>query len=391
MTITVTTKPTYALPAAAVACDVGASGTDVNYVRLWVTDAPPGSRYRALLDQSGADRVPIGVDVGFFTTGRADLQDAGDAGAFDPRKGVSLELDVGGAYTFVGQEYVRGASSYGGGYAGSPDSFVSETKVGSEQTLTVHAGTKLSSRVGVPEYGTAELVVWVWDDTIRPTTVAVHGEKTPAVVNARGRAETAALSSTVIAALAALENKTASAVVGNLDTLAGEMKTDLVTHMASAVFHSAADTTNDDEIRLLNAAPTTPAGHAQFISTVRNALDRHMRNLPTSITEVHKVSGNSTPDYANLLIAGAAPNAADPTQILIAYADTFRAYEAHRASTAVHASADGSNVLSTALGELVTLHKTFLEAMRAMSPTAPTTTNEAETTLVHSAGFRRVR
>src|SRR5260221_3641597 len=98
-----------------------------NYVRLWCTAAPLDSKLRTQLNEDSSSRVEI------F---------AGDA---TPTSVPFLfQPDAPGKYTIVAQEYTKGASSYGGGYAGDPQGFLSETKQGGETSTAVDFGERVT-------------------------------------------------------------------------------------------------------------------------------------------------------------------------------------------------------------------------------------------------------
>jgi hypothetical protein len=366
MTITLATEKTYAVPGK-VAINVTAGGSG-NYARVWCSDAPEGSALRAELDQTAASRVLA-------------YEGATGVGAWQ------TEMSHGGVYTFECQEYILGEEPYGGGYAGATGAWPSETKVGAETSESVYIGQRLTSRIGVPSYGTATLVVWVWNATIRATTIADHDEKTPAIVNpSNQRAKTAIAGTTT--ELAALIDVTAANAIGNLDTLCGEMQVDIPLHFnnsPTANYHNVVDSDNDTAIEQLPATPMTPAGFIHFAQVVRDRLSRHMAN---DSQDYHDPTGSlPVADYEHALLS-TLPGGGDMTAAAIALADVYVAYNAHCADTAYHTSADSTNTLSTALGKAVDLHKQFVDTMRTLSPTAPSDVNPAVTALVHGAGFR---
>lgn len=376
MPLTLATEPQYALPGIV---KMRATPTTGNYARVWCTDAPEGSELIEELKRLGSGhRIEV------------DKQDA---------EGIlEGKLEVGGAYTFVCQEYTKNASTHGGSYAGDPNGFQSETKVGSEVTQTIYIGTKLACPLGSSTFGQAELVLWVWNDTVRATTIKGHGEVTPAIVKPKTeRAITAARSTTVATKLAALDGVLSAILVGSLDAMCADLRTELPLHFNNngGVYHGEAagplpDDDNDTEIENLPAAPTTPAGLANFVSVVWRRLRNHMSNWDGSAQKpYHDKGGAVTPDYINALAAGA-PGDGDALGTIAALADIYRAYVAHIADTIVHDAADTTNKLTQTLGMIPDLHQAFLDAQRTASPTAPATQNPAVTRLVHSAGFREV-
>jgi len=375
MAITLTTVPDYALPGVvSLATSASAGG---NYVEYWCTNAPPGSSLRAALDADEANRVHIhkgGVD---------SPHDA--------------DMEIGGAYTFACQELTKNASTHGGGYTGDPTGFESETKAAAENTQTVYVGQKLNCRLGSGVFGTAELLMWAWNNTVRPTTIKSHGEITPAIIKpSTVIAETAALDTTVATKLAALEDALAPLLIGNLNSLCDDMRTQIPLHFNNngGVYHNGAppepDIDNDTEIERMTGTPTTPAGFATFASIVWRRLHNHMANWSGSAdTPYHNAGGVFTPDYANAL-ASSQPGDSDMMVTTGVLGDIHRAYMAHIDDVTVHSAQDVTNTLSVALGLILDLHQAFFDAQRKLSPTNPTTRNPGATVLIHGCGCREV-
>lgn len=338
-----------------------------DFVRIWVTAAPDGSRYRRKLDaQTYTARAEV------YAGGMIDIWKA--------------DLDVGGKYTFTAQEYTQIASSFGGGYQGDPDSWSSETQVGSEVSLSIYVGERLTHRLGTPDYGYADLVLWVWNDAIRQTTKQVHGETTPAVLNpTTEKAEVAAYSTTLLATVATLVNTTATALITNLSTLIGEMRTDIPLHMNNngGAWHGAVDDQNDTEIETLPATASTPEGYALSARVLAQRLAAHMED---SAGTWH-TTGSRYGDLGNALITPIPSGASNMSSVWAAIADVYRAYEAHRSYNG-HSATDSSNPLGTSLPLIVQIHRDFLAAMQPMNPTAPPAANSA-TTVLAQWGFER--
>lgn len=160
MAVTVATAPLLVVPTRRVrfTATLTAGG---NWWRLWCTNAPFGSALRRRLDETDAGRIELFA---------GDVQTV-----------YETQLEHGGVYTLVAQEYTKGATTFGGGYQNDPDSAPTETKIGGENTLTQYVGQRLTTRVGTPALGTALLTLWVWNATIQATTLGQHGEETPAL------------------------------------------------------------------------------------------------------------------------------------------------------------------------------------------------------------------
>lgn len=386
MAVSLVTTPTYALPSEAVTLTATISGgTGANFVRVWCVDAPLGSIYRKQLDKSGALRVEI------------TPPQAPTAGGILPDVPFSAQLDKGGKYTFVAQEYTLVASSYGGGYSNSPDAYTSETKIGAEQTVYVYLGERLTQRLGASSYGTAQLLVYVWNGAIRSTSVAVHGVFSPDIINASTpRALSARANASVKTQLAAFNGLAASALAPNLQALLVELRADVYKHMENtgAVFHRDVtggpkpDTDNSPFVLQLPGRCTTPAEMLQFVSVLHARLRAHMSNGVDGTIHYHtSPAASHEPDYLHAVITDSATNVADLSLAYAALADLVWAYENHRVDATSHVNADTFNPITTALGPLLLLHQYFLVAMRGLAPTANDGVQTATVTMTTN-GFR---
>lgn len=345
MPTTFSTTPAYPVPGRQ--CQIAFTLAAGNYVRVWATVAPEGSEFATKLKTQS--RVP------------AYEGDQNRVWHFTP--------ELGAKYTFVAQEYTRG-TSYGGGYENDPNGAESETKVGGETSLNLYVGQRLTAEIGVSP-DTATLVVWVWDSTIRPTTLAVHGEKTPCLVKetptplAKLAMETAA----VTAAVAALENVSVSTSLGTISTIATELITRLSFHLTEPGVHTLNDSYNGISKAFKHA--TTPTSIIASVAELTYKFGRHVQNdggLGGGPGEVgvHVLAGTNIADWENSLIA-AQPS--DLAGVLTAIADTWRCYEAHRVNLSVHLIADTSNVM-TALPVMLLLHKAYLTVLASQTPAA---------------------
>jgi hypothetical protein len=343
--------------------------TTGNYVRVWLLDAPTASKLKGeIAKDTQNNRVQA------FEGGTADTWE--------------VELDKGGAYVFVLQEYQQGSADFTGGYDGDPrGGFTAETKVGDEVERTVYIGERLSMQLGTGSHGFANLVLYVWDATIRQTTVALHGETTPAILHTsaattdrlatRRRAETAALDATVQASIAALIDLPVANLVPNAETLVAEMVDKTVKHMTNEPqnYHAAGDGVNSVEVsNLPKTGLSTPEAFARAARVLSNRLRAHMENESDGGAEYH-----GEPDFANVIIASPPPpGSSRMPEVWASIADVHRAYEAHRLS-GVHALADTDNNIETSLDPLLVVHRDFLLAMQPLSPAPPATTNPGVT------------
>jgi hypothetical protein len=355
VTISLSTSPTYALAGldrVTVSCSAG------DFARLWLTAAPAASLHTSKLASSGTDA----------TRALSGVTDSDDA--------LKFNFDVGGEYVFTGQEYTRGvAGAQGGGFSGDPRAFGTEAKVGVEQVVKVHVGEVLSHQVGTPSHGTATLIVHVWDDTIRQTTLAVHGVQSPGLIGpTTPSAESAVRNSTVNAKVDAFVGVTAATMTSNVDALVSEMITDIANHLnnvgSPGGWHAAQDTNNDTEIEDLATAPGGAAGYARVARVLAARLRAHVLNGHDGASRYH-----TFPDTENVPIVDPPVEATRNTQSVAltwsALGDVWRAFESHRSKVAVHDVADGDNELTTSLDVLLDLHQAFMTELAKFAPTTP--------------------
>jgi hypothetical protein len=350
MTISITTSPSS--PTVKTKCRVTFGATVGNFVRVWLTVAPQKSKFTAELEQS-----------------RVLVHEADIAQPF------AFEPDAPGRYVFTAAEITKGASVYGGGYRGDPKGLPTETIVG-ESEHSIAIGSRLEMPIGTGK-DTGVLAFHVFGDTVRATTKALHGEVTPAIVNANSeKAKLASIDDDVTTALAALVNQPATTILGSPSGVASNIIATLNAHRTQAGVHFSND--GDNIISTSFALANSPAALMQTSREILNKLDRHMRNDNGGGT------GSASPDYHDGADSTAALVATPPGEhaaAIVALADAWRAYEAHRVNSVVHDTADGTNTL-TALPPLLNLHRRFLEVIQPLSPPAPPTANAGVVTLI---------
>jgi hypothetical protein len=369
---TLATTPTYPVPErpalVVFSFSVGAS----NYVRAWCTVAPEGSELANRIAANRLNRALVYQDEG---------------GTKHPWR---VTFDRGGEYTFLVQEYTKG-NHWGGGYEGDPRGAPTETKVGTESTLTLHVAQRLTQELGTgPDRAT--LVLFAHNSRIRETTVATHGERSPAVIEPTSdRARVAALDSDVTTAIAALVDMTPATAFGTVGSVIDDFITKFVAHAGSAVFHQNADSQTDlNDYKGATALP----GIAKGLNKVRLRLRQHMENS--------KENDSANPEYAlpggidihdhnslffdmkNRLLDVTADEK-NPATIFQASGDFYRAYTAHRTAT-MHESSDATNLL-TALPQLFEVHHQFMVSLAALAPTAQPGQSAAAALLIGTAGF----
>lgn len=337
------------------------SGTnaDTNFVRYSITDAPDGSALKTKLDASGK--------------AQSQVHDGDLATPYD------LKPDKGGRYTFLVEEFTRGVSSNGGGYQGAPESAPSETKL-AETTLTLEVGQKVETTLGFSP-DTAKLVLYVWGDTVRATSIGVHKIETPAITSATTqKARNAAEYSTLQTAVAALAGEDAEDIIGSISTTFSAMRTAVDGHLNDGTVHNNADTYNQ-----LGSgyAASSPAAAGASIAELRRRLERHFSN--TDATGAEQADVHDTPYYRARF---AAPGAsASRLSQIVALADMYRVYDLHRSAGApIHNSADSGNA-PPSLPPLMSIHKLFIEQLETTSVSAPDSDNPGAALLAQDAGF----
>lgn len=368
---TLTTTPEYPVPGKPVQVVFAYTESGANFLRVWITDAPEGSKYRKRLTDEALSRVELFTSEGGTTWTNGDF-------------------DKGGIYRLVVQEYTRGAATFGGGYENSPGSAPTETKAGSESTLSVHIGQRMTQEIGAGQ-DKAQLVLFVWNDSIRATSVAVHGETTPAIVNPSTPRSTMAMSDTSVrAAVAALAGQTALAAIGTLGTVISNIRTKFEVHRTQATVHQNNDA--DNAINNSFAATPTPATYALILNELIRKFTQHVENDAGGVSNLagknsrnyHDVSGTKI-DWSNRPLFQSVGSVADA---YAATADLWRCYEAHRVSTGVHDNADNTNALSGLGDTILNVHRLFLVSLAASNPTAPNNKSTAAVLLMAGAGFK---
>src|ERR1041385_7188852 len=110
MTVSITSSPANPLIDNGAALSFSLSGGG-NFVRLWCVNAPQASK----LGQQIADALAVDPTA----SPRIEIF-SGHVPADPTSKPFTFQPDTPGRYTITAQEYQRGASSWGGAYAGDP-------------------------------------------------------------------------------------------------------------------------------------------------------------------------------------------------------------------------------------------------------------------------------
>ncbi len=369
---TFTCDPAYPVPKRGVSIRFAVAEANADYVRIWCVSAPTGSKLNAEIEKTSLSRVQVfeGDADAAWTTG---------------------DFDKGGCYVLLAQEYKRGASSYGGDFDGDRNAAPSEQKYGSETTLNLFIGQKMTQLVG---FGgdTSTLVLWVWDETIRPTSLGVHGEVSPAIVDGTTpRAQSVMRSEDVRLAVAALANVTAASAIGNLTAILADIRAKFTAHRTQGTVHSANDA--DNVVSAAYGREPTPQTMTQFASELLRKLRQHIQNDAGGASNLAGVNSRAyhtdDVDWTNLPVFQSGGGA---SQSYAAVADLWRAYEAHRLSETtsggVHANPDTINALVSIDGTILNVHRHYLAALAALTPSIPATQSTAAVLLAAQAGFK---
>jgi hypothetical protein len=371
---TVATTPLYPIPARPALVVFSFSTGASNYIRAWCTVAPEGSELANRIAANKLNRALVYQDEG------------GDKHPW------RFAFDRGGKYTFLVQEYEKG-NHWGGGYEGDPRGAPTETKVGSEDTLTLYVAQRLTQELGAgPDRAT--LALFIHNDTIVQTSIATHGEATPTIVDPTSdRARVASYGTAITAAVLTLVGQTSSTAVGTPGSVVDNMIGDFVAHAADVAFHENADDQSDlDEDY---SGSDSLAGVAKALNKLRTRLSQHMQNskenapanpeyaLPGGF-DIHVGPTGNRMDLQNVLL----PVTADekrPATIHAGIGDFWRAYEAHRVAD-MHDASDTTNTLA-ALVRINLIHKEFMASLAALSPTAQPGQSAGAARLIGTSGF----
>ena len=353
---TIATNPTYPVPDRDTEITITLTESS-NFVRVWCTAAPDGSPLRDQLDKARAARLQVYANNG------------GSGFLWKQR------FNQGGVYSFVAQEYSVNPG-VGGKFEGDPTGSGDETKAGTEATLTIYVGQRFVQRMGTAQDG-AELVLWLWNDSIRATRADTHGEDSPAIINPTSdRARTAAISTDVVAAVTALTDSTVTGVIGDPATISSDFLTVWNAHLADVTVHAATDSDNTLPVGLASAG--NPAGLQTFVGESLRRQRRHYTNDTSTGADTggyHDVSGLKH-DWTNYPVV----DAADPAYA--ALAEQWRSYEAHRVTTSVHSATDTTNTL-TALPALLEAHRLFFAVLATAAPDTPPTQASGASVIVN--------
>lgn len=358
MPASISPTPTYPIPGERVEISFAGLNAATNAVQLFAVTAPAGSALDTRIKESTKNRV------------RVFDGDTATKWIFEP--------DKGGVYTFTLEELTRVSPSLGM-FAGDLGGTSSPTAVATT-IVTLSVGQKLTHQLGTSQ-DSAELVVFIWGDYVRATTLPVHGIASPAIINPSSATAAAAIEATdVVAAIAALIDIDAGSILGSVATVFASLRDAYQAHALNATHHNV-----DDDVNTIGDGfvATSPKAAENSINELRRQLAAHMENPTDS-------GGTTRPhdavDGANaFMTSGASTDAATHYAALV---DAWIVYSGHIATgSPVHNSADVTNTAPT-LSPLMTLHRRFFEAIADQSPSPPAATNAGVTTLAQRAGFK---
>lgn len=339
--------------------------TGSNFIRVWATVAPPGSSIDKLIKSTKdpRNRVELYADSGGL--------------------GIPYEytFDKGGKYTFICQEYIKG-SGYGGGYQGDPAGSDSEEKVGSESTLIVYIGQKLTQKIGPPE-NRAEIHLWVWNDTIRQTYKIIHGEDTPCVTatSPNSLVRSAIESSSVKTACLNLINNTVVTILGDLPDIVSDYCFVWNDHIVDGAAHIDVDDANSISNSYISA--NTAFTLKDFVNFALSVQRFHFSNDSHDGPD----SGNyhSEADRKNISLYSSVGSFDEAYGAL---SDLVRTYSAHDLDAFAHSSTNDHPLATRPL--LMSVHESYLSIIGSSDPTPAPAQSSGAQLLISGAGFKEI-
>ncbi len=371
---TLTLNPLFPIPNRETRIVLSGSVSGTNYFRVWVTVAPSNSK----LDNDIRDTKDPRNRVELYS----------DSGGEDFP--LIIRFDKGGKYTFIVQEYIKG-SGYGGAYQGDPGGSDNEAKNGSESTLYVYIGQRLTQPIG-PSDQRATLNLWVWNDSVKATYKSIHGEDTPSITasNQTDRIKSAIESPSVKTALLNLVDQSASYILGDIPSFAASYFSVWNAHVINNTYHSVADTFNT-----LDSSLATAYSFGTLKDLVNSAISKQKMHfnddnsldstvVPPTPVGPGRGGFHDSSDRPNNSLYSSVSSIDDSIGAL---ADLYRCYELHRSDASVHSPIDTVNALP-ALPLLLLVHKEFLSVIASTNPTPPAAQSTGAQILISGAGFK---
>jgi|GEM_PF-4775969 len=361
-------SPAPAFPIKGMACRIAFTALDptTNVVTLVAVSAPEGSAIAAKLTAAEGQRVEE-------YSGRA-----ADPWDFKP--------DFGGVYTFRLEESLvtTTAPRFEDDTLGAP---LPEPITWA--FVSLYVGESVRIQLGSnPDQ--AALLLYVWNATIRATSVAVHGVLSPAVVDPKSSAaETAIGDPALLQAIGELVEMPAETLLGSFATDFQNVRAAYSTHIANASYHDNSDT--DNAVGASWATSTlksSAAGVNQLWQALRNHTQKLARSFPADPDTPEPVHGavDGTSAYQT---TGAN---ADRTSQYLALADIVVRLQEHKAvGSSVHSPTDSTS--EPAMSKLLTIFVRWLEALKASqeSVVIPPSRNAGAVLFEQFAGAKRAQ
>ncbi|HEY3494755.1 MAG TPA: hypothetical protein VGK73_08725 [Polyangiaceae bacterium] len=358
---TLVPAPEYPIPGQDVAISFTGLDADTNQLQVNATMAPIGSELRKRIDAA-----------------RGEVVDVYSGSTTDPWR---FKPDKGGVYTFELLEFQVQPSSgalFAGDPAGAP-----RPALQAKTTVLLYVGERLSLKMGEAP-NQLDLVVFVWNNTVRATSVPVHGVATPALENPTSPAAASAkYDATLLLLVEAMGGTTTSSILGTFATDFANLKTSWNAHLADATAHNNADT-----LRTIGSgwSAATTKGAPAAINELRRLMVAHMGSLTIPAANpvdppvpIHDAIDGTTVFQS----AGCQEGRASQ---YFALADAVVRLAEHKAIGApVHNSADAA--AAPTIGPLTTIMARYITALRLTSPTLPPARNPGAATLEQFGGF----
>lgn len=361
MSLTTVTEPTYILPGKP--AEITLTVDTGNFVKVVLTSAPKDSIWAKKLIDEDLNEVQL-WEI-----------EAGQKKRFT--------FDVPGVFVISVREFTKGGVTFGGDYLDDPSGIPDETWI-ANWSSTIQVGQKMTADIQInSEVGT--LSFWVWGTTIRATTIPVHGEATPIFVGDTPKMKTAAETSAVKVAVAALAGQAASTIASSLATVADDLIGKFDAHIVKTTgsTHASADTVNGIGTTYLGA--TTLEALGETYNLISSKMRAHYTN--DTGTGVGTANWHTYADWDNLpLLTGIGNSVLGAS---LALASAWHSYETHRIDVSnVHGGTDTTNILTT-LAPLYSVYQKIIAVLQTDNPTAPATDNSGATILVHRAGMTK--
>ena len=328
-----------------------ASGTDK--IQLFPVSAPVGSALRESIDASKGVRTEI---------------HSGPAGV--PWK---FAPEVGGVYTFTLQEtsiQPAAGSLFQNDTTGAPLPQITQSG-----QVVLYVGEAMQLTLGEsPDEVTLKL--YVWNDTVMATSVAVHDEDTPALIEPTSpTADSASYDEELLETVGLLVGKTGTQIAGTLAADFATVRDLYQAHAASVTAH-----TNNDDVNTISDGwtATNDKTAAAAINELRSVIAGHTTQLEDlAEAEIHSRIDGETAFFASG--AGASRGSK-----FFALADALVRLRDHADLSGPHASVVA---VAGAVGPLTDVHVKYIKALQKGSPDSPDARNPGASILGALGGF----